>query len=78
MDNRDLVEAGVPQGSNLDSLLFLVYLNDLPQRLRCNTELFADDTSLFSTITSPTISSANLNVKTYLKQHSGLPMENVA
>ena len=31
------------------------------QGLRCNAKLFADDTSLFSTITSPAISSSNLN-----------------
>ena len=42
-------------------LLFLVYINDLPQGLRCNAKLFADNTSLFSTITSPAISSSNLN-----------------
>ena len=42
-------------------LLFLVYINDLPQGLRCRAKLFADDTSLFSTITSPAISLSNLN-----------------
>ena len=34
---------------------------DLIQGFRCNAKLFAGNTSLFSTITSPTISSSNLN-----------------
>ena len=42
--------------------VILVYINGLAQGLRCSTKLFADDdTSLFSTITSPAISSSNLN-----------------
>ena len=56
-----LVEAGVPQGSMLGLLLFLVHINELPQELHCNAKLFADNTSLFSTINSPAISSSNLN-----------------
>ena len=42
-------------------LLFLVYINDFPQGLRCNAKLFADDAPPFPTITSPAISSSNLN-----------------
>ena len=56
-----LAEAGVPEGSFLGTLLFLVYIHDLPPGLSCNAKLLADDTSLFSTITSPAISSSNLN-----------------
>ena len=56
-----LVEDDVSKGSILGTLLSVVYINDLPQGLRCNAKSFADDTSLFSTITSPAISSSNLN-----------------
>ena len=41
--------------------LFLVYINDLPHRLRCNAKLFPDDSSVFLTISKPAISSSNLN-----------------
>ena len=42
------VKASVAKGSILVSLLFLSYINNLPNALSSNAKLFADDTSLLS------------------------------
>ena len=51
--NWSSVLAGVPQGSILGSLRFIIYINDHPDGLKSSVKLFADDTLLFSAIYDP-------------------------
>ena len=55
------IKAGVSQGSILRVLLFLVYINDLPEDLTTIAKLFAYNTSLFSVVHGSAASSAFLN-----------------
>ena len=47
-DPGDL-NCGVPQASILGPLLFLLYVNDMPQAIECDLVLYADDSVLFFT-----------------------------
>ena len=44
------VLTGAPQGSILESLHFLIYINELPDEIKTMVKLFADDTYFFTTI----------------------------
>ena len=55
------VSTGVPQGSVLGPLFFLIYINDLVENVSCDVRLFADDTSLFSVVNDVVTTAFEIN-----------------
>ena len=49
LSNPGNLTCGVPQGSILGPLLFLLYVNDMPQSVSCDLLLYADDSCLVFT-----------------------------
>ena len=56
------LRAGVPQGSILGPLLFLLFMNDIVDEIGCNIRLFSDDTSLYITVENPDMATELMNV----------------
>ena len=56
LSSKEVLEEGLPQGSSLSCTLFLVFLNDLSDILKCEIAFFADDLVLWHTGTSTIIS----------------------
>ena len=48
--DRAPVTSSIPQGSVLGQLLFVIFIYDLPDITQCITQMFADDTKIFSLV----------------------------
>ena len=52
MLRRGSCDSGIPQGSVLGPTLFIYFINDMPDILKCFVKIFADDTKVYTAVQS--------------------------
>ena len=56
------MSSGVPQGLVLEPLLFILYINKLPELLKSGVRLFADDSLMFNIRANKTVLQKDLEI----------------
>lgn len=67
--------SGVPQGSNLGPLLFILFIDDLLKSLRCRCLAYADDLKIYTSVAGPQDAATlqcDLNTLVDWCEHNGL------
>jgi retron-type reverse transcriptase len=56
------IDIGIPQGSILGPLLFIIFVNSLPESVKCKCVMYADDTTLLISSSDPVVLQAELKI----------------